>query len=281
VKHKFIITADDYGLCDSVNAAIEELARQGILSSTNVIMNFQNDFSNTPIKTTKDFSVGLHWNVTTGRPLSDICSIPSLVDKQGEFYSIDTFRKRFRRGLIDIKEIELELQTQYDCFVKCFGQPVYWNTHENSSLYPAEYAVFKRVAIKNNIRATRSFRRVYIDYDLCVGLKRRIREFLVKTYVDIKFGIIEKKAFGLPDARVTTFDNKSKTVLNRMQNGLAKNKNEIIEITIHPSISKDGEYFGNIAEDRVLEYNAYLSEPFVKLFRNKNAEIVSFESVIK
>ena len=51
---KFIITADDYGMCPEVNSAIEQLAEKGILSTTNVLTNFQNDFSDSPLRKYKN-----------------------------------------------------------------------------------------------------------------------------------------------------------------------------------------------------------------------------------
>ena len=77
---KYIITADDYGLCPEVDTAIENLAERKMLSTTNVIMNFRRDFSDAPLKSYAPFSIGLHWNVTTGTPVSEVNAVPSLVD---------------------------------------------------------------------------------------------------------------------------------------------------------------------------------------------------------
>ena len=119
-KKKYIITADDYGLCAEVNLAIEQLADRGILSSTNVMTNFQKDFSAASIKKHDNFSIGLHWNVTTGKPVNEREKIKSLVSENGCFYSIDEFRRRFRYGLINKDELKLELQSHYDIFFNNF-----------------------------------------------------------------------------------------------------------------------------------------------------------------
>lgn len=278
-KRKYIITADDYGLCPEVNSAIEQLAEKGILSTTNVLTNFQTDFSNSPIKQYKRFSVGLHWNVTTGKPVTDCSKIPTLVDKNGSFYSIDEFRSRYREGRICPKELALELQSQYDLFYKEFGQPSYWNSHENSALFPKEYGVFKRVALQNGIKATRNFQRVYIDYDLSGGVGRRLREFAVSMYVNVKFGKIEKRKFVMPEGRIVTFCNASKTDIERMRNGLAKTNKKSIEVIIHPATDGKNPLFGNIAEDRVTEFETYMTDAFLELFENEKAHIVSFEEL--
>ena len=34
-----------------------------------------------------NISIGMHWNVTTGKPVTDPNEIPTLVDKNGNFFS--------------------------------------------------------------------------------------------------------------------------------------------------------------------------------------------------
>lgn len=276
---KYLVTADDYGMCAEVDSAIEQLAEKGILSTTNVLTNFRTDFSESPIKNYKRFSIGIHWNVTTGRPVSDVQKIKTLVDDEGIFYSIEEFRKRFKKGLINIDELKLELDNQYEIFYENFGVPAYWNTHENSSLFPKEFGVFEKIALEKGIKATRNFQRVYIDYDLCKGIKRRLREFLVKSFVDFRFGILARKNFKMPDGRIVTFENISKTDINRMKKGLNKTKKKIIEIIIHPAISGNNPLFGNISTDRVVEFENYMTDEFYELFENKDDKIISFYDI--
>lgn len=276
---KYLITADDYGFCKEVDQAIENLAQKGILSTTNVLMNFRKDFSDSPLKQMKRFSIGIHWNVTCGKPVTEIDKIPSLVDSEGTFWPIDEFRRRYKRNLINDCELELELENQFQLFNKEFGQPEYWNTHENSSLYPREFKVFEKVALKHNIRCTRNFQRVYIDYDNCKGLKRKLREFFVSSYVNVKYGIIERRKFTMPEGRIVTFVNRTKTEINRLRYALANTDKKTVEIIIHPAITGDNPLFGNITSDRVDEYNCFMSDEFYRLFENEDAEIISFNDI--
>ncbi|MEA4964571.1 MAG: ChbG/HpnK family deacetylase [Oscillospiraceae bacterium] len=276
---QYLITADDYGMCPEVDSAIERLAERGVLSTTNVLMNFGTDFSHVPIRSYPRFSVGLHWNVTTGFPVTEVSKIRTLLDGAGRFLSINAFRRAFKKHEINTDELALELQNQYDMFKAEFGYPDYWNTHENSSLYPAEFKVFEAVALKNGIKATRNFQRVYIDYDLCHGTLRKLREFAVKSYVNVKYGVIERKKFTMPEGRIVTFVNISKTDINRMKLGLAKSKKHSIEIVIHPATSGDNPLFGNISTDRVAEFCSYMSDEFLALFENESSRIVSFNEL--
>lgn len=276
---KIIVTADDYGLCDDVNMAIESLIDAGVLSSTNVITNFNSDFSTSQIKNKKNVSIGLHWNVTTGKPVSNPRYVKTLLNKNGVFWSIDEFRKRYHRGLIDKNELKYELENQYEIFYKNFGKPSYWNSHENSALYPQEYKVFEEVAREKKISATRNFQRVYIDYQNCKGLKRKLRELLVRVFVDFWFGVRTKKYFNMPKGRIVTFVNLTKTNPTMLKQALDKTRKKSVEIIIHPALSGENELFGNIGKDRVEEFSAYMSKEFYDILSNEKRKIVCFEQL--
>lgn len=276
---KIIVTADDYGLCDEVNEAIEHLINVGVLSSTNVLTNFTSDFSTSQLKNKKNISIGLHWNVTTGKPVSNPQHIKTLVDENGDFWPINVFRKKYHRGLIDKDELRLELENQYEIFYKNFGRPSYWNSHENSALYPQEFKVFEAVARDKRISATRNFQRVYIDYQNCKGIKRKTRELLVKVFVDFWFGIRTKRYFNMPKGRIVTFVNATKTNPKMLKRALDKTKKKSVEIIIHPALSGDNELFGNIGKDRVEEFSAYMSREFYNILCNEKRRIICFEEL--
>ncbi len=70
---KIIITADDYGMCDEVDKAIDAGIENGFITTTNVMTNMTS-FCNA-INLRKKYpqiSIGIHWNVTTGKPICDI-----------------------------------------------------------------------------------------------------------------------------------------------------------------------------------------------------------------
>lgn len=278
---EILITADDYGMCPEVDEAIEKMALARRITTTNVLMNFRTDFSNTKLKDINDFSIGIHWNVTTGRPVSDVTTIKTLVNENGEFYPIDIFRYRYKRNMISPKELEIELTNQYNLFYSVFGQPDYWNSHENSALYPKEYKVFKKVALEKGIIGTRNFQRVYVDYDLAKGFSRKMREFIVRFYVNIYFGLHIKRKFVIPDGRIVTFVNHSKTEFERMQKCLARCKKKTVEIIIHPATESGNPLFGNIGDDRVLEYQKYSSDEFYGLFANSSSRVISYKDLFK
>ncbi len=276
---KLIVTADDYGMCDVVDKAIDAGIENGIITTTNVMVNMET------LHNAKDLwdryphiSIGLHWNVTTGRPISDPQNIPTLVDEKGMFWSIGKFKKRYSKGLINPNDLECELEAQYDKYIQiCGGGLSYWNTHENSSLHTKAYRVFEKVAKKHGIKATRTFQRVYFDkYGL--SLKTEVREFLVKNFFQLWFEKI-RKTFIMPSARVVSFDKVSKTEGDILLNALKKDGRDFIEVVFHPATVADNPYFGNISTERVKEYEFVSSKTVYEKYTSEGFVFVNYEDI--
>ncbi len=273
---RIIVTADDYGMCSEVDRAIDSGIENGFITTTNVMLNMDSLSEAEDLRTRfPGISAGIHWNVTTGKPLSDPLSIPSLVDSDGRFFSIGTFKKKYHRGEIFPDDLERELTAQYEAFYKVCGKPDYWNTHENSSLETKAYKIFEKVALKYEIPATRTFQRVYYD-KTGLGFKRAMREFLVKNFFNLWFGRIRKK-FKMPAARVVSFDKKSKTEGDVLLNALKKDGRDLIEVVFHPAVTADSPYFGNISDERVKEYEFVSSKEIYEKYKANGFAFVSYE----
>lgn len=274
---KIIITADDYGMCDVVDTAIDAGIENGIITTTNVMTNMES------LSNAKDLrerypnvSVGIHWNVTTGTPILSPDEIPTLVNGKN-FYTLSEFKKRYSKGLIDPQDLEKELEAQYVLFEQTCGKPDYWNTHENSSLHTKSFKVFEKVAKKHNIRATRNFQRVYYDKQ-GLGLKREIREFLVKSFFNVWFNHI-KKSFVMPTARIVSFNKISKTSGDVLLNALKKDGRDYIEVVFHPATTAESPYFGNISTERVKEYEFVSSHEIYKKYVANGFSFVNYEDI--
>ncbi len=275
---KIIVTADDYGMCDVVDKAIDEGIESGFITTTNVMVNMETLHNAADLRQRfPHISVGVHWNVTTGKPVSDVNEIRSLVDENGSFWSITEFKQRFSKGMISSAELEKELDAQYTLFEKMCGKADYWNTHENSSLHIKAFTVFKKVAKKHGITATRTFKRVYYD-KLNLAFKRELREFLVRNFFNVWFTQI-KRIFKMPVARVVSFDQISKTDGDVLLNAIKKDGRNYIEIVFHPSVSSEHKFFGNISDERVKEYKFVSSEEIVKKYKSNGIEFVNFSEL--
>lgn len=274
---KIIITADDYGMCDAVDTAIDQGVENGIITTTNVMTNMESlDNAKNLRERYPHISVGIHWNVTTGTPILPPNKIPTLVNGKS-FYTLSEFKKRYSKGLIDPQDLEKELEAQYTLFEQMCGTPDYWNTHENSSLCVKAFKVFEKVAKKHNIRGTRNFQRVYFDKH-GLGLKREAREFLVKSFFNIWFNHI-KKSFVMPSARLISFHKVSKTSGDVLLNALKKDGRDYIEVVFHPATTAESPYFGNISTERVKEYEFVSSREIYDKYIANGISFVNYEDI--
>lgn len=277
---RIIVTADDYGMCNEVDRAIDAGIENGFITTTNVMLNMKTLSDAADLRTRyPSLSVGIHWNVTTGKPISDPKTIPSLVDEMGTFWSIGIFKRKYHNAEITPADLEKELEAQYSLFEKTCGKPDYWNTHENSSLETKAYKVFEKVAVRHGIPATRTFQRVYYD-KRGLGFKRTLREFAVKNFFELWFKKI-RRTFKMPTARVVSFDKISKTEEDVLLKALKKDGRDLIEVVFHPAITADSPYFGNISAERVKEYQ-FVSSPDVRLkYEKAGFAFVGFREIVE
>ena len=273
---KIIITADDYGMCDIVDKAIDKGIECGFITTTNVMTNMDTpENAKTLRERYPHISIGVHFNVTTGKPLCNPHDIPTLVDENNNFWSIGEFKKRYSKKLINPKDLETELEAQCNAFEALCGKADYWNTHENSALHTKSFKVFTDVAKRHGIEATRTFQRVYYD-KVNLGIKTALREFLVKNFFELWFSKI-RKTFKMPSARIVSFGKISKTEGDVLLNALKKDGRDCIEVVFHPSLSGEHEYFGNISDERVREFEFTSSKEVYEKYKAAGFEFVSFD----
>ena len=276
---RVIVTADDFGMCKYVDDAILELMHIGTLTSTNVLTNYGSLERMEELKKIPNVSVGIHWNITSGRPVSKPNDIPTLVDAAGKFYSLTEFKKRCALHKIREQDIETELRAQYELLYKTYGKTAsYWNTHENSSHVKTVFNICCRLAKEYKIPATRIFDRVYLDFDMVKSFPRRMREYTVRAVLHNRYAKI-RKDFKMPDARLVAFSNEIKTNIDRNRKAILSSEHTNIEMVIHPATDIDLELFGNIGQDRIREYELHKSKEMYDLLHNDQITAITFEDL--
>ncbi len=112
MKRNLIITADDFGASNNINEGIEIAAEKGVITTISALSNFTESLpllkkisENHP-----EIGMGVHLNITTGKPILGSGQVPSLVDKDGNFYTIEKLLTRLNR--ISIQELRIELKAQ-------------------------------------------------------------------------------------------------------------------------------------------------------------------------
>lgn len=278
---KIIITADDYGMCAPVDKAIDDCIGAGLLTSTNVIVNMDDiDAAKNLRERFPHISIGMHWNVTKGKPISDCRTL--LNPETGEFWGVKDFIINYKNGSIQKDELRKELLEQYNIFKSFCGDADYWNVHMNSSLDFKTFSFFNNLALELGINKTRSFRRIYIKPSgVPGGIRGKIGELVKKTVMEIWFGYqIPKTGTKMPDGRIMYFKSGDKTKdINNIGRNVQWLNNKIIELVIHPAIVCDYPGFGTLTTERLAEWKMFTDSKTKEYLNEQNIEIVSFDAI--
>ncbi len=125
-----IINADDCNLTSQVTGAILKAHENGIVTSTTFLINLpveQGDVRQ--LLARKKLGVGLHLNVTLGKPVAKPELIRSLLQKDGRFKKKDQYSEK---KLPPVSEITEEFKAQLQRFVKVFKRlPTHVDVHHH------------------------------------------------------------------------------------------------------------------------------------------------------
>ncbi len=152
-----IITGDDFGLSLEVNAAIEEAHKNGVLSTTSLMVGAQAAADAVQrAKRLPELKVGLHVVVVRGQAVLPHQEIPSLVNSEGRFandlvrlgvkYS---FRPSARR------QLQAEIRAQFESFHSTGLELDHVNAHNHMHLHPTVLGLILKIGREYNLRAVR------------------------------------------------------------------------------------------------------------------------------
>jgi predicted glycoside hydrolase/deacetylase ChbG (UPF0249 family) len=135
---ELILNADDYGYSPAVNLAIEHLALAGRITSFTIMANFETAarVGELATKLSGKCSIGLHVNLTEGRPVLEPCKIPSLVQSNGELFPHDRFVRRLLTARIRGSEIRSEVVAQIRRIQLWLGQFSHFDSHHHVHRFP-------------------------------------------------------------------------------------------------------------------------------------------------
>src|SRR5881628_2433853 len=140
MTRRLIVNADDFGLTSGVSAGILAAHRHGIVSSTTVLATAAIDAVAVSALRDSGLGVGLHVNLTLGRPLT---GARSLVDTDGRFVR----DPRHAAARADVKDVEREVTAQIEKFTSLMRRrPTHLDTHHHVGLLAPVAAVVLDVA---------------------------------------------------------------------------------------------------------------------------------------
>ena len=149
---RLIVNADDFGLARSVSTGIIDVYQAGQLSSTTLMVNMAGTEEAVDLaERHPGLGMGLHFNLTEGRPLTDA---RSLIDSDGAFLLRGELIRRSIRGRVEPSEIARELTAQLDRFVSLGLTPTHLDSHQHVHMVPTVFRAMAPV-LRERVRALR------------------------------------------------------------------------------------------------------------------------------
>lgn len=152
-----IISADDFGLSEAVNEAVERAHRNGILSTASLMV--AGPAAADAVRRARAnprLRVGLHLVVVEGPAVLPPSDIPGLVDAQGRFPS-DQFRlglRYFFRPEIR-RQLAAEIRAQFRAFAATRLRLDHANAHKHMHLHPTVGRLLIETGRAHGLRALR------------------------------------------------------------------------------------------------------------------------------
>jgi predicted glycoside hydrolase/deacetylase ChbG (UPF0249 family) len=119
---RLIVRGDDFGMCHSVNVAVEKAFSEGILTSASLMVPPPWFHEGVEIcKRRPRLSVGIHltvngeWKFYRWRPVLPSSEVPSLIDNEGYLFGTT---QEFLKAKPRLEEVERELRAQIDLAIK-------------------------------------------------------------------------------------------------------------------------------------------------------------------
>lgn len=234
---KLIINADDFGLHNSINVAIEEAHQKGIVTSASLVANGDAFEGAIEIaKRNKGLGVGLHFNLTGGSPVSSPGKVKTLIDSGNMFYENNwKLFLKLLKGELEVREIATEARSQLDKLYDNGVIPTHIDSHRHLHFFPFVFHAIEAVLKEYKIVKMRYLNIPYFEFVKDGGFRLAAALYL-KT-----FSLLNQNKFKHPDFFYGFFNpgNMDKTRLLYL---LKRARGAVGEINFHPG--KNNEEIG-------------------------------------
>lgn len=133
-----IVNADDFGRTAGISAGILRSHREGIVTSTTVMMNLPGvaDQLREALDTAPDLGMGVHLNLTFGPPCAPAEAVSSLLGPDGWF--LDQRQLFDQPDRIQRSHVDIEWRTQVELFIAAGASPDHLDSHHHIALLTPE-----------------------------------------------------------------------------------------------------------------------------------------------
>ena len=227
--NNLIITADDFGLCDSVNDAILDSFTNNNITNTSILINMPNFQKNSELLLKSKLNYGLHFSINRGIPFN---KNSSLCDTDGNFYSRKNLFKRILLGKVKKKDIRYEFNKQIELCEENKLNITHFDSDNHVHFHPFIFFSILESAIEKNL----SFRVLNPLFYNFKEVKRFLRQIIFFSTNKI-FNLFDKKKNFTNDFFCSPYDFQESFKLNETTySNVLKNIKSFgtTELMVHP-----------------------------------------------
>ncbi|NUN48063.1 MAG: ChbG/HpnK family deacetylase [Candidatus Brocadiae bacterium] len=147
---RLIINADDLGADSSRNRGIFEAARRGVVTDASLLVNFPGFDDAVADPRIREFPVGLHLNISEGRPVGG--GYRTLTGADGQFHGKEETWRRALAGVLDPAEIHEEASAQLGRMRAAGIEPSHVDGHQHLHLVPRVAAGLVALPVARRVR---------------------------------------------------------------------------------------------------------------------------------
>lgn len=271
-KH-LIINADDYGICLSVNYAVENLIKAGRLHDVSVLTNFSFFESAADFLTRHvEVSAGIHLNIVEGLPISPADKVKILLDADGNFLNLKRILTNFISAPFAVAAaVETEWRAQIELLLNSGLKISHADSHQHIHAFPPFWKILIKLCREYEIPAVRMS-----------GEKNHIRQRCAAGFALRQAANFSETFFPNPNLKLNNhflgFKRAGSYGETEMITDLANLENGVTELCIHPSLD-DGIPYQTLRG--TLEYEALANANLWKQIAELQIELTTWERFSK
>lgn len=293
MKRKIIFSCDDLGINKKTNDTILKCLKFGIASSTSLLVNtpaFRHALNNVvPIFKNK---IGLHLNLTIGKPVLKNNYLPDLINNKGFFKkkSFFFYMLNFYKKKNYLRQIYRELDAQIKKAKKNKILISHIDSQEHVHMSPVIFSIFIRLMRKHKINKIRYVNEKIFLNDFYKNFFFKIYNFNYLKSIIIKICMLfnkgkfksSQKFYSIINIGIVTKENIIKIISNNNLN------NKITEISLHPGEIINDKFYKKYnnntymflkSPNRILEKETLLNKELKNMLYVKRYKTISFSEI--
>ena len=233
---QIIFNADDFGLAPSINAAVVEATRNGVLTSASLcVMGPAAEEAVEMASRLPALSVGLHVTLVDEQPAASPSDIPTLTNSAGRLPSSGLeFARRWASGRIAAADVRREVSAQWARAIRMGVQITHFDSHDHIHVLPGLLEICMDAAAAHGVSSLRV--PLETSPQGAAGPRRKFFGMGLRTLSHRAARVARARSFNFPEGfsgfrGAGAIDTRS--LLARIENA----DTALTEIALHPALS--------------------------------------------